>query len=140
MPIRLVKPPNLEFRPAGSGYRFTDGTEMNRQSDNTFLLPDMHVHYLDALLDKGWKLWAPPKPKPSYASPEEREAAEHPIDVGAILKLALSEGVELRAEGGKLQKLTVAGMSRKLEARLKVRREAVCAELARRQACRWTDI
>jgi hypothetical protein len=140
MPTRLVKPKDMQFHPPGSGWVFADGTAMHQQPDGCFHLPDSHSHFLDALLGKGRKVWAPPPPKPVYANEFEREAAEHPIDVGAILKLALSEGVELRAEGGKLQKLTVAGMSGKLEAHLKIRRDAVCAELERRQACRWTDV
>lgn len=103
MPTKLAKPPGLQFHPVGTGWRFGDGTEMRAQSDGYFYLPDSHSHHLDALLQRGWRIWEPEKPKPCYGSEVERIAAESPLPLNEILAACKTADILVRVHGNKLE-------------------------------------
>jgi hypothetical protein len=141
MQTRIVPPPGLEFRPAGSGYQFPDGFEMRPNASNEWYLPDSHSHQLDRLLAQGWHKFEEPKPKRIYRSEFERVAIEEPIDLGELLKRCEAANVKLRSYSGKLQVRPLSGfISGELRARLAVARIQLRNFLEQQQQIEWEEI
>ena len=138
--LKLCKPPGMEFHPVGSGYVFGDGTVMRAQPDGCFYLPESHGHYLSALLNKGWRIWEPEKPKPVYKDALDRLVHEMPLGAMEIMRQCAAENVLLRREGKKLQVRPLTGLRLELQRYIECNASAILNELDRRQTVQWETV
>ena len=141
MPIRLVKPEGLTFRPAGSGYPMPDGTQLFPDRNGHWWLPDKWEYMLPGFLANGWKVYQEPKPKRVFKDQFEQAAIEKPLAIPEILALCESEEVRVRIFNGELEIRPLRGdLSRGLLAHLEVRRAEIRNHLERQNKIPWRRV
>lgn len=134
----LLKPPaGFGTKDPSGAFMLADGHIMRRDARGYYDFAG-HEHLIAHYKIQGWT--EPPAAPKQWADEFEREAAERPMDVSAIIRLAEAEQVAFRVDRGKLYFRPVAFASRRLVAHLKAQRDKVIAELERRANVKWEEV